>query len=192
MPKVLLNRMNKKIVFIIGGPGSGKGTLCNNLTRAIDCCHFSLGDILRKASITNESLAELLKNGIIVPDEISLGILKNVINSAKQPIILIDGFPRVVDQAIKFEKNVCESDLVIFLDCDNEIMSSRILARASSSEVPRTDDNIESIRLRLRVHKKNYEKVLDYYRCCNKLVIIDATSDPNDICIQVTSILSAN
>ena len=56
-----------KICFIIGGPGSGKGTQCEMLVEKYDMAHFSSGDLLREevasGSERGQALQEIMKQG---------------------------------------------------------------------------------------------------------------------------------
>ncbi len=61
-------KMQHQVVFVLGGPGSGKGTQCEKLTKEFnDICHFSAGDLLREhvKSGTPEGnmVADMIKNG---------------------------------------------------------------------------------------------------------------------------------
>lgn len=63
-----------KVIFVLGGPGSGKGTQCEKLTAEFkDVAHFSAGDLLREhvksGSKEGNMVAEMIKNGQIVPAE---------------------------------------------------------------------------------------------------------------------------
>lgn len=57
---------------------------------------------------------------------------------------LIDGFPRQMDQALKFEDEVSVSRFVLYFECPEEVMLKRLLKRGETSG--RSDDNIESIK----------------------------------------------
>jgi UMP-CMP kinase len=64
---------------------------------------------------------------------------------------LIDGFPRKMDQAVKFDTEVCESTFILFFSCTEEVMLERLMERAKTSG--REDDNQESILKRFRKSK---------------------------------------
>ena len=56
-----------KICFVIGGPGSGKGTVCERLAAEFGLAHFSSGDLLRaevaSGSDRGNSLQAVMKEG---------------------------------------------------------------------------------------------------------------------------------
>lgn len=61
---------------------------------------------------------------------------------------LIDGFPRKMDQALKFDESVCKSSFVLFFSTSEEILLERLLERGKTSG--REDDNKDSIVKRFR------------------------------------------
>ena len=87
-------------VFILGGPGSGKGTQCSNLVRDFGFVHLSAGDLLRAERDSGSEKAELINNillaGNIVPVEITVNLIKDAMKKHgwSQKKFLIDGFPR--------------------------------------------------------------------------------------------------
>lgn len=92
-----------KVIFVLGGPGSGKGTQCARLVDEYGFVHLSAGDLLRaeqnrKGSQFGELIDRYIREGQIVPQEITIKLLENAIkdklgNEAKGRV-LIDGFPR--------------------------------------------------------------------------------------------------
>jgi UMP-CMP kinase len=93
-----------------------------------------------------------------VPMEVTVKLLENAMNDALKAgrtregwadgrgRFLIDGFPRKMDQAVKFEEDVCKSSLVLFYTTTEEVMLGRLLERGKTSG--REDDNVESIKKR--------------------------------------------
>ncbi|CBZ53062.1 Uridylate kinase Ura6, related [Neospora caninum Liverpool] len=92
-----------KIVFVLGGPGAGKGTQCELLTKHHEVFHISAGDCLREErqrpnSKDGELIQECIREGRIVPVEITLTLLlKKMLARGWSRIFLIDGFPRNQD-----------------------------------------------------------------------------------------------
>lgn len=100
-----------KVVFVLGGPGSGKGTQCAKIVSEFGLSHVSVGDLLRaevaKNTSVGSSISELMREGKIVPLNLTLSIVKNSLKQIDNPKgILLDGFPREMTQAIEFEKQV--------------------------------------------------------------------------------------
>ncbi len=125
------------------GPGSGKGTQCSKLVKEFGFQHLSAGDLLREERLRKDSpFGELINNyikeGKIVPMEITISLLKEAMLKSAGNRFLIDGFPRQMDQAIAFEKQVCESKFVLFFDCPESELLKRLLKRGETSG--RVDD----------------------------------------------------
>lgn len=100
------------IIWVLGGPGSGKGTQCARLVERYGFQHLSSGDLLREevasGSEKGKELNEMMKKGILVPREVVLDLIKQAmlknVNTAKG--YLIDGYPREIEQGVDFEKEV--------------------------------------------------------------------------------------
>jgi 5'-deoxynucleotidase YfbR-like HD superfamily hydrolase len=107
------------IVFVIGGPGVGKGTQCSRLAADLGFEHISVGDLLREearrpSSVYANFINKSIKESVIIPAQLTCDLVKLKINAAKERGIqhfLIDGFPRSVDQVVKFEEKVLPSFL---------------------------------------------------------------------------------
>jgi adenylate kinase family enzyme len=93
----------------VGAPGSGKGTLCKKLSEEHDFSHVSIGDLLRSvasSSCTDITVVNSVKNADLLPVEVLAPILEAHIDKEKRigpKKILIDGFPRRLDQAEPIE-----------------------------------------------------------------------------------------
>ncbi|KAK4520947.1 uncharacterized protein ATC70_006831 [Mucor velutinosus] len=164
------------VVFVLGGPGAGKGTQCENLTKDYGFVHLSAGDLLRaeqkrEGSKYGELINNYIKDGLIVPMEVTIALLEQAMKEAmkegKGSRFLIDGFPRKMDQAIKFEEVVVPSKLVLFFECPEEVMLKRLLKRGENSG--RVDDNIESIRKRFVVFTETSMPVVEAYEKQDKV-----------------------
>lgn len=74
------------VIFILGGPGSGKGTQCAKLVSGYGFTHLSAGDLLRAEQDRPESefgnlIKEYIKEGTIVPMEITVKLLENAMRA---------------------------------------------------------------------------------------------------------------
>ncbi|KAJ3284513.1 hypothetical protein HDU79_008082, partial [Rhizoclosmatium sp. JEL0117] len=156
-----------KIIFVLGGPGSGKGTQCVRLAKEYQLTHLSTGDLLRaeleKGSEIGKKCGDLMKEGKIVPMSIILGLLKAAIDNSptSTPGFLIDGFPRAMDQAVEFEKTICPAKKVLFFNCPLETLEARLLERGKTSG--RADDNIDTIRKRFKTFQEESLPVVGHF-----------------------------
>ncbi|KAJ5242455.1 adenylate kinase [Penicillium citrinum] len=181
------------VVFFLGGPGSGKGTQSANLVKNYSFVHLSAGDLLRAEQIREGSqygamIKEFITEGKIVPMEVTVALLSNAMaeSLATNPPtpgtkarFLIDGFPRKLDQAVFFEKTVCPSELVLFLDCPEDVMESRLLKRGETSG--RDDDNAASIRKRFRTFVETSMPVVEAFRAQDKVITVKATGTVEEV-----------
>lgn len=174
---------NTPIFWILGGPGSGKGTQCARLVEKYGFVHLSSGDLLRdevaSGSKMGTELNEIMQKGQLVPREIVLDLIKNAIlkNAATAKGFLIDGYPREVEQGIDFENKIAPCKLIVYYNCKDETMTKRLLGRALSSG--RVDDNEETIKKRLDTFHQHSEPVMAHYS--TKVATIDADTDPDTI-----------
>ncbi|KFA72595.1 hypothetical protein S40288_09373 [Stachybotrys chartarum IBT 40288] len=178
------------VIFVLGGPGAGKGTQCARLVSEHGFIHLSAGDLLRAeqdrpGSQFGDLIRDYIKEGKIVPMEVTIQLLENAMTDSLRQSgstkgrFLIDGFPRKLDQAHKFEQSVCPAKLVLFFDCPEATMEARLLERGKTSG--RTDDNAESIRKRFRTFIETSMPVVDEFEQQGKVVKIDATPPPEDV-----------
>lgn len=177
------------LIFVLGGPGSGKGTQCANLVREYGFVHLSAGDLLREeqkrpGSEYGKLIQEYIKSGQIVPQEITVNLLRNAINKASKEEgktkFLIDGFPRKMDQAITFEKEIGRAQVCLFFDCPERVMLERLLSRGETSG--REDDNVESIKKRFKTFIDTSMPVVDYLHKDNRVLTVQCDSgSPTDV-----------
>jgi len=190
-----------KVIYVLGGPGVGKGTQCENLVRDYGFVHLSAGDLLRaeqnrEGSQYGELIRNNIKGGTIVPSEVTIALLENAIKdtlSKPHPNetgwedgrgrFLVDGFPRKMDQAIMFDEEVCLSSYVLFFALSEKIMLQRLTERGKTSG--REDDNEEVIKKRFQTFEDTSMPVIDYYRKRNKVVEIDASPPIAEVYVNV-------
>jgi UMP-CMP kinase len=125
----------------------------------------------REGSTYGQLIAEYIRNGQIVPMEITIALLeaamKESIEKENKKQFLIDGFPRKMDQAEKFEETVVEARFVLYFACGEETLLKRLLKRGESSG--RSDDNIESIKKRFKVFEETSFPVIEAYEKKDKV-----------------------
>ncbi|MDB5015151.1 MAG: adenylate kinase, partial [Daejeonella sp.] len=91
-------------LVLFGPPGAGKGTQSGKLINKYNLVHLSTGDILRNEIKNGTELGleakKLMDQGILVPDEVVIGMISNKLDAQKDAAgFIFDGFPRTIAQA---------------------------------------------------------------------------------------------
>eukprot|EP00158_Paraphelidium_tribonemae_P007575 Partr_v1_DN28288_c1_g2_i2_m75644 putative adenylate kinase len=175
-------------IFIIGGPGSGKGTQCARLVDEYHVAHISVGDLLRdevkRGTERGKSMDQLMKDGKIVPLDIVLSILGDRLSSEpKDRFILIDGFPREMAQVSAFEEKIGTVRSVFYFDCSEAAMEKRLLKRGETSG--RADDNAETIKKRFKTFQEQSMAVVEHFQKAGSLCKISTEAPVDEVYAQV-------
>jgi adenylate kinase len=179
--------MQYRTYLLLGAPGSGKGTQGKILGSIPRLFHLSMGDVFRALDTRTpigQKFVEFSSRGQLVPDEITMGLLRAHIghlvgiHSFKPDIdaLVLDGVPRNVQQA-HIMKDMIDVRGVFHLSCPNrEELVKRIRKRALKEN--RFDDaNEETIRRRLVTYEAESKPLLEFYG--DRLVrTVDATQPP--------------
>ncbi|KAJ6217393.1 hypothetical protein RDWZM_008550 [Blomia tropicalis] len=185
------NSNKKPIIFIIGGPGSGKGTICDQIKTKYGFTHLSTGDLLREevasGSEKGKALNEVMVAGKLVSNDQVLDLLQSAIEkrTATSSGFLIDGYPREVGQAVDFEQKVCPCTVIFYFKCSDEEMTRRLVNRGKTSG--RADDNVETIKKRLVTFHTHTQPILEHF--ASKLETIDTERSVDIIFQEVELIL---
>ncbi|KAE8650431.1 hypothetical protein Csa_011770 [Cucumis sativus] len=180
------------ITFVLGGPGSGKGTQCMKIVENFGFTHLSAGDLLRREIASNSAdgtmILNTIKEGKIVPSELTVRLIQKEMESSDNYKFLIDGFPRSEENRIAFEQIMgVEPDVVLFFDCPEDEMVKRVLNRNQG----RVDDNIVTIKKRLKVFDALNLPVVKYYMEKGKLYKIRAVGSVDEIYKQVYPVFAS-
>lgn len=171
-----------QVIFVLGGPGSGKGTQCAKIVKEFGFVHLSAGDLLRaelkSGSANGNMIQQMIKEGKIVPAEVTVALLQTAMNDSPTKKFLIDGFPRNDENRVVFERDTgIEPEFILFFDCPEEVMEKRLLGRNEG----RIDDNIETIRKRFHTFVDSSMPVVNYYETKRKVQKINATKTPDEV-----------
>ncbi|XP_067876933.1 adenylate kinase isoenzyme 5-like isoform X2 [Heterodontus francisci] len=175
-----------RIILVIGGPASGKGTQSMKIAERYGFIYISVGELLREKMLHNASnnrkwglIAKIITNGELAPQETTITEIKQqLMQHPDARGFVIDGFPREVSQAICFDDQICVPDLVIFLACANCRLRERLQKRA---EEGRPDNNPKAIHRRLVTFKQNAVPLVQYYQEKSLIVTFDADREEEEV-----------
>lgn len=183
-----INKMVPQVVFVLGAPGSGKGTQCSMISKEYDYVHLSAGDLLREerqrpGSEYGEMIEEKIRNGEIVPVEVTCSLLHKAMQKSGKERFLIDGFPRNQDNMDGWERVMSDKTkllFVLFFECSREICTERCLRRGAAGS-GRSDDNIESLKKRFNTYLNDTMPIINYYDKLGLVRRINAEEEPDQV-----------
>uniref|UniRef100_A0A668AWV9 Adenylate kinase isoenzyme 5 n=1 Tax=Myripristis murdjan TaxID=586833 RepID=A0A668AWV9_9TELE len=189
------SRPRPKVILVIGGPGSGKGTQSLKIAERYGFQYVSVGELLRKKMIHNATsnrkwslIAKIITNGELAPQETTITEIKQKIMKIPDAKgLVIDGFPRDVGQALSFEDQICTPDLVVFLACTNHRLKERLEKRAEQQGRP--DDNPKATERRLTNFKQNTIPLVKYFQERGLIVTLDADRDEEEVFCDISMTL---
>lgn len=197
-------------LILFGPPGVGKGTQAKLLSEEFGIPHISTGDMLRAAIAGGTELGrkakEVMDSGQLVPDEVVIGIVRQVLSSRRASAgFILDGFPRTLGQAEALVGILNDLHIsgykVVNIDADDDEVVRRLSNRyvcpkdgkifnteidgvAAGSPCPecgtplvqRDDDKEDTVRKRLAVYHATTAPVLEYFEERGVVVIVDGSN----------------
>ncbi len=204
----------KMKLIIIGPQGSGKGVQSRKLSEHFHIPAISAGNLLREEILNKTALgitvSEYVNSGQLVPDEITVQLLKKRLkrNDCKNGFI-IDAFPRTLSQGLALALSV---DHVIFLDISDKEAITRIRSRVecevngrittgltkqeclarAGKPFYREDDTPEKLAVRLQLHHKNINPILEHYKKQGTLRRVNAEQTPERVFEEILKKVLSN
>ncbi|KAM7287757.1 UMP-CMP kinase [Ixodes scapularis] len=178
----------RNVVFVLGSPGAGKGTMCRRLAQKYGFEHVSVGDLLRREEGTVGSVygPVIRVLGKHVPPEITLELLKCAIAESKADTFLLDGFPRSLDLLKGWNADMADRfplKFVLFLDCPGEICRMRVVRRAEQGS-GRPDDRSITFSERQQRFMTQTMRVINHFYGTNAVVRVDSRASNPDAVFQ--------
>ena len=179
-----VNDEKPKIVFVIGGPGCGKGTQCKRIVKNFEYESFSTGDLLRQYVKDKkngyEDIENQMKEGKLISSSTLMKVLKEYIMESRNNKILVDGYPRNqenIDEWEKQMKGLVDVKGALYIEVSNEEMTKRLLGRNEG----RADDNEETIKKRLTTFEKETKPIVNYFERQGNLIKINGERTVDEI-----------
>ena len=210
-------------IIFLGAPGAGKGTQAAEVARKLKLVHIATGDLFRQALEQGTELGikakSYMERGVLVPNQITIDmVLERLSAPDSQRGVILDGFPRNLEQAEALDKALARQDKaidkVVYIKVAEEELLKRLSGRwvcrqcqapchatDSPPRVPgrcdrcggelyqRPDDSEESIRKRLEVFSAETAPLIDYYRRAGKLIEIKGVGGVAEVAGKITAAL---
>jgi len=210
-------------ILFMGPPGAGKGTQAERIVEEFNIPHISTGDAFRLAMKQGTPIGlkakEYIDQGLLVPDEITNGIVKERLAQADcEKGFLLDGFPRTIQQAEALDSMLQELgrsiDHVVNLDVDRNLLLARLTGRRICKSCgatyhimfnppkaegvcdkdggelyQRSDDSEEKVGTRLDEYTSKTAPLLDYYSKQGLLREVNGEQDINVVTAEIISTL---
>lgn len=183
-------------IILGGAPGSGKGTLSDIIVKNYGLQHLSTGDVLRaeiaSGSKLGQEINDIISLGNLIPDAQMIQLLQNYIANLPAGCkgVIFDGFPRTVDQAYALTEMLDQHNMdayMLDLYAEEDVIIERLLNRGKTSG--RADDNLETIKKRLRIYNETTRPISDYYLRRHKYFLINSNINPECTWSQMDVIL---
>lgn len=201
-------------IILLGPPGAGKGTAAGNIKSRFGLMHLSTGDLLRSEIAKGTELGtvakELIDKGMLVPDDMIIGMVSELLAETGGQGIMFDGFPRTVAQAEALDK-IAKINVALCLTADEDVVTARICSRrvcpkcgavystltmkgdscihCGGELIQRADDTEETARERFEVYIQKTQPLVDYYKKAGILRTIDANREVGKVTADVLKAL---
>lgn len=207
------------IFIFLGPPGSGKGTQAALIAKNYGINTLSTGDVLRaKAAEDTEpgrQLRQIMQSGYLVPGQLVNQLVAEALSELGSKDIILDGYPRTIEQAHFLAQNVPFEQLVLYFDIQDDLLIKRLTGRFSCAHckkiynehfaklkhdntcdicgskefVRREDDNPETVTNRLTQYRSETAALIKYYTEQNVLHHVDAEVSVDDIYAKVSKLV---
>ncbi|MBQ8431120.1 MAG: nucleoside monophosphate kinase [Clostridia bacterium] len=203
-------------ILLLGQITCGKGTLSENLAEKYGYQGISIGQLLRDETAKDTEEAKIIldyqQRGVLVPNDITLKVLKNFLKSVGDKNLIFDGYPRNLDQAKDLEA-ITDLDAVFVLEVKDEIVMYRAMGRRCCKDCGaithidllnggdkclkcggelyiRNDATEEATKAKMESYYKDTLPLIDFYKGKYPMYFIDANQNPQHTLSQVEEILN--
>jgi len=198
-------------VAFVGAPGSGKGTQAETVARKLGILHIATGDLFRQAAGRGDELGNkirsYLEKGELVPNDITINLVKEQLAASGSKGAVLDGFPRNIRQAEALDEALDDQalDRVVYIRVSEAELTRRLSRRRVCRECQatytagegetaarlcrrcggrlekRADDGPETVRKRYAVYMAETAPLVGYYAARGKLAEVDGQGSIDEV-----------
>lgn len=210
-------------LILFGPPGAGKGTQSALLVERDSYFQISTGDLLRAAINKQTPLGmqakETMNKGLLVPDDIVLGLVRESLGARGQRSVILDGFPRNTQQAealwVVLKELGIKINAAVFIEVEKEHLLKRLLGRrvcqncgatynehfkpelktgvcdlCGGAVVQRADDSKEVILKRLETYEQSTLPLKDYFSKLGILKKVSGIGETEEVYMGIKKFLN--
>lgn len=210
-------------IIFLGAPGAGKGTQAAIVAQELVLVHIASGDLFRQALEQGTELGiqakSYMEKGMLVPDAITIRmVLERILAPDCEPGVILDGFPRNLEQATALDEALLEQgkaiDKVVYIKVSQQELLNRLSGRwvCRQCQTPyhainsppkaggkcdncggelyqRPDDTVETVKKRLEIYFAQTAPLIDYYTQADKLLEVDGEGSVNEVGRRIVTAL---
>jgi len=195
-------------IALLGPPGSGKGTQAARICEAFKLVHMSSGDILRaekiSGSVNGRKIRDFMANGMLVPDDLMMSIMRERIIKLGDCGFVLDGFPRTIVQAEalnrmlfelqrplmlvlnfvvdptvlqrRFEgRRICPACLSVYHVDSNPPQTPGLCDNDQEPLITREDDRHDVVQKRIQTYQETMAPLVAFYAQMGNFKTVDAS-----------------
>ncbi len=210
-------------IILLGAPGAGKGTQAAAVAQRLNLVHIASGDLFRQALEQGTKLGlkakAYMEKGVLVPDELTTQmVLERMSAPDSEAGVILDGFPRNLNQAEALDKALSQPDKAIDRIVYIKVPEGELLKRLSGRWIcrhcqsvyniinsppkvegkcdkcggelyQRPDDTPQTVKKRLEVFLAQTAPLIDYYTRRGKLSEIDGEGNVAEVTRRIVAAL---
>ena len=176
------------MILFFGPAGAGKSVQGQMLADSEGWPWVSTGKLFRESQ--DLEVQRIIAQGILISSEKTQDVLAEALEKTRNKQIILDGFPRKIEQAewlVSHQKDYDYTiDLVIVVDVTKEEIMTRLALRG------RADDDPAIIEGRLKIYHQEVDPILDYLTKQGVPVVhVDGIGKVDDIHEQIVREVAA-
>jgi len=185
--------MPKKLILLIGAPGSGKSTDAKMIAakHAKEITSYSTGDLIKAEIERGTAIGNIAKSfvdkGILAPTQVVVEMIVDAIKKAPTSVVLLDGFPGKEKQLQYFCDYIFSNNKIAVMSV-LEIKVSDALAKERWLAAGRSEEVFEN---EMKAYKSSLNEIETHYNDKSILKVIDGERDLDAVIADIDTYLES-
>jgi len=184
--------MPKKLILIIGAPGSGKTTDAKLIAeKHPEITSYSTGELIKaeveKGTAIGHIAEKYVKTGDLVPTQIVVEMIVDAVNKAPTPVVLLDGFPGKEKQMQYFCDYIFNNDKIQVVS----VIEVRVNEDTARERWIASGRDLEIFEHELKSYKESLAEIEAHYEDKHVLKVIDGERDLDSVITDIDKHLTS-